>query len=201
MARKTSDGKEAFRVALPRGNFSTYPLAEVAGLFVAQGTTWPDTPNALLIDRTGKVYHQFDSIVLGVTAVGEDRLVLTGREVARLGDGGEVRWTAPSFGADGSCEGGLITLADGSLVGYRYREITDSGVKLIRIDSDSGQKRWEAYCDPVGVSHSKYRHQAMVVADGGRLKVTSRGSYGSFVEVLDAPTGRSLGRKQDKGGD
>jgi len=38
-------------------------------------------------------------------------------------------------------------------------------------------------------------HLAVVEVRGGRLKVTSRGSDGTFVEALDAQTGRSVARR------
>lgn len=174
---------------------------EAAGLSIVQETTWREPATALLVDRAGQVRHRFNRHVMAVTAVGNDLLVLTDRDVMRLGVDGDLQWTAPFKHEEWIAGGGLVTLADGSVVGYLYGEISDSGVQLIRIDQDSGRKRWEADCPALGVWHSKYWHQAVAVTDDGRLKVTSRGAYGSFVEVLDARTGRSLGRKQDKGGE
>jgi outer membrane protein assembly factor BamB len=90
-------------------------------------------------------------------------------------------------------QGGLIRLKGSGVVAFTYCPISDSGVRIIRLDADRGEKIWEAYCNPLGVTHSAYRHAADVVLRDNRIVVTSRGQD-TFVEVLDANTGRQMSR-------
>jgi hypothetical protein len=48
------------------------------------------------------------------------------------------------------------------------------------------------------VGHSQYLHDATVAVAGERLRVSSQGSYGTFVEVLDLRTGKQLRRTAKK---
>jgi len=90
---------------------------------------------------------------------------------------------------------GELKLVEGGEVEYRYNETQDSGVHLVRRDSD-GKELWRALCDPLGVIHSLYLHQVEVRREGGRLVVTSRGSYGSFIELLELASGKRIERSE-----
>ena len=57
---------------------------------------------------------------------------------------------------------------------------------------------WEQHCAPLGVDHSKYKHEVVVHIEGRTAKVISRGSYGAFVERLDLDSGRRLARSVRK---
>jgi outer membrane protein assembly factor BamB len=196
IARRVASGQEAFRVALPANDFNALPIEEAAGWFVVTAHDPPGGSGAsLLIDRTGRVRHRLDRQVMAVTARGEDRLVLTSRDVIRLGDDGPPRWTAPFAGREWIAGGGLVPLAGGDVVAYLYGRINDSGVQVLRLDPRTGRKMWEGQCRPLGVTHSEYDHRAVVEVSGGRLLVTSRGSGGTFVEALDAQTGHSVARR------
>jgi hypothetical protein len=196
LARRTATGKEAFRVALPLKDFDAMPILEGAGWFVVQtAENTRGKGDALLFDRAGRVRHRLDRQVLAVCAAGKDRLVLTDQDVTRLGVDGPPLWTAPFAQREWIAGGGLVPLAGGDVVAYLHGAIADTGVQVLRLDPGTGRERWEVMCPRLGVSHSKYRHLAVVEVRGGRLKVTSRGSYGTFVEALDAQTGRSLARR------
>jgi hypothetical protein len=91
-----------------------------------------------------------------------------------------------------------VPLPGGDLVAFVHGRIYDSGVQLVRLDRGDGRRVWEAICSPLGVFHSQYRHTAAVAVAGGRLTVTSKGSYGAFVEVLDARDGKQLSREVKK---
>jgi hypothetical protein len=197
MARRAATGKEVFRVVLPATTgFNILPIEEAAGWFVVQDHDAPDGAGAcLLIDRAGRVRHRLDRQAVAVTAVGNDRLVLTSHDVIRLGADGPSRWAVPFVRYEWIAGGGLIPLAGGDMVAYLYGQTSDSGVHVLRLDPASGRKQWEVWCPSLRVGHSEYSHHAVVEMGAGRLKVTSRGSLGTFVEALDPQTGRSIGRR------
>ncbi len=192
IARRGVSGKEVFRVALPTGQFDA-EIEGAADLFLLHA--WGGRGPSFLIDRTGRVRHRIDREVVAVTATGSDRLVLTSQDVIRLGADGPPRWSVP-FAYDQLAAGGaLVPLAGGDVVAYLYDWIADSGVQILRFDPANGRKKWVTRCPPLGVDHSEYSHRAVVEVDGSRLKVTSVGSQGTFVEILDPQTGRSLARR------
>ena len=196
VARWAATGQEAFRVDLPVKDFDPLPIKEVAGLFLVTDHDLPGgAGEALLIDRAGQVRHRFDRQVVSVTAIGEEQLVLTSRNVVRLGADGRVRWVVPFADREGIPGGGLISLSCGDVAAYLYCRIADSGVRVMRLDPQNGRKKWEAWCGSLGVMHSAYSHDAVVGFDSGKLVVTSRGSSGTFVEALDVDTGQRIGRR------
>jgi hypothetical protein len=196
-ARDTATGKEVFRVGLPVDNFDPLPIADAAGLILVQ--KWDDPGGkglALLIDRAGRVLHRFDrQVVTAHPLAGGDRLILTSRDVVRLSDAGDVKWSAPFQEQEWIAGGGFVPLSDGDIVAFLYGRINDSGVQLVRLDPVTGE-RWAAYCKQLGTMHSEYSHTAVVKPVGDYLRVTSRGSHGTFVEVIDSRDGRSVGRDQ-----
>jgi outer membrane protein assembly factor BamB len=125
--------------------------------------------------------------------LGSDRVFLRDREILRVSPKGTARWKVSLGGPDWDRDGGFVTIGD-DLVAFRYGRIWDSGVWLTRLDPGTGKVVWHARCAPLGVGHSKYRHDVTVALDGDSLRVTSRGSYGTFVEDLDPGTGKQLKR-------
>jgi outer membrane protein assembly factor BamB len=125
---------------------------------------------------------------------GEDHVFLKEREVVRLSPGGKPRWTT-ALECHPAAEGGVVEVG-GDLVAFLYCGIADSGVQVVRLNAATGKVAWRAQCDHLGVEHSKYRHEAAVVVEGDRLRVTSVGSSGTFVEVLDLRSGKQLQRKR-----
>jgi outer membrane protein assembly factor BamB len=195
VARATASGKEVFQVRLPAKHFDSLPVEEVAGLFLVQA--WDDPlgrGNALLIDRKGEVRYRLDRQVVGGVRRGKDTVLLTSRDVVRLAPGSKTRWAIP-LERQWMAGGGLVELPGGDVVAFLYGGICDSGVELVRLDPASGKLRWRASCQSLGVDHSKYRHRAEAAVEGSRLRVTSRGSYGTFVEVRDLRSGKQLERK------
>ena len=59
-----------------------------------------------------------------------------------------------------------------SLGGPVVEPAADSGVQVMRVDSQTGKVSWAQQCAPLNVNHSKYFHQASVRVDGSRLRVT-----------------------------
>jgi len=96
-------------------------------------------------------------------------------------------------------EGGLLKLPGGDGLAYGYCGIADSGVDLLRFDPRGGQERWRTSCAELGVSHSKYRHEARARVSGHRLLVVSVGSSGKFAELIDPETGGKIHRREDGG--
>jgi outer membrane protein assembly factor BamB len=200
LARDTTTGAEVFRVAIPVKDFDAEPIVEVTGLVLVQKVASPTRSGlALFIDREGKVRHRFDRrVVTAQVSTGGDRLVLTGRDVVRVSAADEVRWVAPIKNPEWLAGGGLVPLPGGDLVAFVYGRIADSGVQVMRLDQDTGRRLWEVDCAPLRVAHSGYNHVAVLEPVGDRLRVTSKGSYGTFVEVLDARDGRQLNREVRK---
>lgn len=195
IARATSSGKEAFRVKLPLENFDPLAVRELVGLFLVQDHDRPGGEgNAFLVDRSGRIRHHFDKYVVTAEKQADGCLFLTGHGVIRTAGGDKVLWTLPFKHKEWLAGGGLLPLPGSDVLAFVYCRIADSGVQLHRFNPESGQRVWQANCSPLGVGHSEYSHEAEVVLADGRLRVTSRGSSGTFVEEIDERTGRSLSR-------
>lgn len=200
VARSTADGQVAFRVRLPSKDFDPSRIRRVADLYLVQAVAriseLPDGV-ALLFDQGGKVWHRLDREVLDGRRRGNDVVLLTPGDVVRLGPGGEQRWAARFEECDGLPVGGMVDLEGGGVLAFVYGCINDSGVEVVRLDPATGDVAWRARCAPLGVNHSKYFHEAKLVVEGASVRVTSKGSYGWFVEVLDLKSGVRLDRKSD----
>jgi outer membrane protein assembly factor BamB len=130
--------------------------------------------------------------------LGEDRVLLNSTEVVCLPRAGKARWVAPLPKGYGLGDGGLVEVPGGGVVAFCYGSIFDRGVNVVRLDLATGEVVWRARCAPLGVAHSAYRHQATVAVEGDRLRVTSQGSSGTFVEELELRTGKQLSRTRSK---
>ena len=106
------------------------------------------------------------------------------------------RWAIPFQEAEWLAGGGLLRLPGGDVLAFLYGGISDSGVQVLRLDPVAGKAVWQARCAPLGVFHSKYRHRATATIEGDQVEVTSRGSFGMFVETLDLKTGRQIRRQR-----
>jgi len=201
VGRWAATGAEVFRVSLPTKGFDPWPIREVAGLFLVQASDGIDTKGGVyLIDRGGKVCHRFKHSVLDGKSLGKDRVLLTSHHVLRFTAAREV-WAIRLPDPDRFDNGGLVEVPGGDLLVFRYGPISDGGVRLMRLDPRTGKTVWTAKCAPLGVSHSKYHHRAAVVIAGRQIRVTSRGSSGSFVEMLDLKTGKQLRRARRGSGE
>ena len=89
-----------------------------------------------------------------------------------------------------------IRLTDGDWIVFRYHGMSDSGVQVARMDAKMTNQRWLVECKPLGVDHFKYYHSATVEVTNKNITVTSVGSAGEFVEVLDAETGKLVNREK-----
>jgi hypothetical protein len=195
-ARAAATGATLFDITLPARGLDPLPIEEVAGLFLVQ--RWDDPGgrgDAFLLDRKGKVRHRLDRQVVAGLRRGHDYLLLTSRDVVRLCPDGGTGWAVP-LKPQWIAGGGLVEVPGGDLVAFLYGGISDSGVQLARVRPATGKVVWRAYCKGLGVPHSEYYHRATVAVEGNKLRVTSRGSAGTFVEVLDLRSGRRLQRKR-----
>ena len=199
IARAVADGKAVFQAQLPAKDFDPEPIREVAGLFLVQVCDDPGGDGAaLLFDQKGRLRHRLDHEVVNGRALGEDRLLLTSREVVRLGPDDKPKWTDPFKAREWIAGGGVVDLPGGDVLAFLYGQISDSGVRVMRVRPDDGTVVWEAFCDPLGVSHSKYRHRAKVAVADGRVNVVSHASGGGFVEGLDLESGRQIKRTKQE---
>ena len=196
-SRKVTDGSIEFKIRLPDAWEDPLPIGEVAGLFLIQDYRSRDNGDgALLVDRSGRVRFHLRRLVTDGIRLGDDLVLLLNGEVVRLASSGNVRWSFPShiLGDDERGSGGIVALPGGDLLEYEFEDISDSGVGLKRFEPSGGKMRWDAFCKPLGVSHSIYHHRAHVVIEAGQVKVISRGSYGTFTEWLALSTGQQVRR-------
>jgi outer membrane protein assembly factor BamB len=196
VARAVATGAVVFRTALPVKGFDPESIREVvAGLFLVDGGEHPDGKGqTLLLDRKGKVRFRLDRQVVDGKQRGKDLVLLTSRDVVALGPDGRTRWAVPFEERQWVAGGGLEELPSGDLLAFLFGCISDSGVQVIRLNPTTGKAAWQVRCAPLGVTHSEYEHGAEVKVKGQRVKVTSRGSDGRFVEVLDLKSGQQLKR-------
>ncbi len=170
-------------------------LQQVVGLFLVQIPEIPDSHGcAFLIDRQGAVRHRFDCQVLSAQKYGEDGVFLTRKNVVRVTSEGKVVWTILFDERQWDEEGTMIDLPSGDSVVFHFHRIADSGVNVIRFDPSSGNEKWTTFCAGLGVMHSQYLHSAKITVEDDKIRVTSEGSSGTFVEILDLKTGRQLNR-------
>lgn len=196
VARDVATGREKFRYTPPGEGYSLHDR-ELAGLFLVQRyRSIGVNPHALLIDRNGKVAHDFGFEINDVKHFQNDKIVHTRGNIVRVAAGDKDVWVIPFKHPDGYDCGGLLEVPGGELLCYRYGPINDSGVLVMRFDPHTGKKKWEVECEALGVGHSKYHHQASLALATDRVRITSRASSGSFVEILDLKTGKQVKRKQ-----
>ena len=193
-ARSVQTGEVKFKVALKSDE-----VRLLADLFLVQGgeyyPVWVE--NALLVDRQGHVRHHFNRKVIDGLKLGDDYVFLTGKDVVCRSRTDQERWSVPFDRPTRFWCGGLLLLPDGDLLAFLYCPISDDGVQVMRIHPQAGEQVWRADCDGLGVMHSYYTHRAKVeVSKGKYLKVMSKGSYGSFVELIDLQSGQKLSRKE-----
>jgi hypothetical protein len=191
-------GTIVFKTELAQEMSDPEPVQEVAGLFLVQILERPGGGCALLIDRQGAIRHQFDRQVVCAKPYGGDVVFLTSKNIVRVTPKDKIVWTVPFDQHQWIAGGELIDLPGGDVIASQFGRICDSGVSLIRFDPTSGKAKWKAYCQGLHVGHSAYLHSASVTVKGGKLQVTSKGSYGTFVEMLDLKTGSHLQRTQKK---
>jgi hypothetical protein len=208
VALSARTGAEVFRLSLPVAE-GRPPVAveEVAGLFLVQ-TYDPIVRSgyvAFLIDRAGAVRHRFPMRVLGAVPAGPDRVFLTSGDARRVTADDKTVWIAPfeyavHFAYAVPAPGGaLITAPGGDLLAWLHCHIGDCGVGVMRFDPTSGEVRWQAQCEKLGVwNKGGYEHAATAEWIGGELRVISRGHSGDFVEWLDGGTGERVRRSLRK---
>jgi outer membrane protein assembly factor BamB len=200
VGRGAASGVEVFKVRLAGEPTDSWSVREVAGLFLVQelgSLLFGGEEEALVIDRLGGVRRRFPRGVIGALAHRKTAIFLYCDGVAGFTPDAEARWTTPLAEGDGQLNGGLVE-AGADVVAFRYCPLADSGVQLLRLNVATGEVVWRARCAPLGRKHSKYEHAAKVTVEGERLRVTSRGSYGTFVEGLDVRTGKQLQRTANK---
>jgi outer membrane protein assembly factor BamB len=150
--------------------------------------------DALLVDRAGRVRHRFNGQVVTGIRWNEDRVFLTSSDVTRVSSEDNLHWKIPFDDNEWVAGGGLLELAGGDLLAYLYCGIADSGVQAVRLKASDGKVVWKAACAALGVQHSEYYHRATLAVEGNRVRVTSRGSSGTIVELLDLRSGQQLER-------
>lgn len=94
---------------------------------------------------------------------------------------------------DGSMtKGEFIDLANQERLLFKYCRISDSGVELERT-SKGGELLWRTQVPPLGVEHSRYRHEVNVTVSKGVIQVTSTGAK-IIIAAIDLETGKQLSR-------
>lgn len=104
-------------------------------------------------------------------------------------------WKRPPTFAATDVVGGIVDGPDA--IFYGFDAISDSGATLVRLSKD-GKVVWKVRAEPLGVPHSKYRHEAEATIQDKKLIVASHGLRGDFVELRDLATGALLKRHEFK---
>jgi outer membrane protein assembly factor BamB len=194
VARRGSDGSEAWRLELPL-DCDPDAMSEEGAFARIQATNFTRTFSWVFDPETGAVVHELAEYVIAAAPLDDGAIYITDRRVARLRRGGAVVWERPPFDHTFVAGGGFVaTGREGELVLYAFGIISDSGVQLVRLRTDTGAIAWAAEAKGLGVPHSKYFHQAYVRVIGDNVVVVSQGASGDFIEVLDLGTGDSLRR-------
>ena len=89
-----------------------------------------------------------------------------------------------------------IDLGKSDRLYIRYGPISDSGVELERVID--GNIVWRVHSKPLGVGHSKYRHEVHVRIDGPIIHINSQASGGNFHETRRLKTGELIQRTQEE---
>jgi hypothetical protein len=195
VGRRTTNGTVVFRVGLLLDDLSPRPIREIGGLFLIQTDEAPGgKADAVLVDREGKVRHRFDYQVVDGIRHGDDYIFLTSHSICRHATKDKVVWTIPFPYREWPAGGGLFLVPNGDVIAFLFSKISDSGVQVVRVDPLTGGVIWQARCKELGVLHSEYSHRAQVKVNGDTLRVTSQGSAGTFVEILDLASGEQLER-------
>jgi len=198
-ARSVSTGKEVFKVKLPSDFQDPDPIDERAGFIMVHNQYPALQGKSILIDRLGHIVMRWDHLIVDAVRQGEDLILLSGEQITRITLDKKIQWGVPLTEPPSGSNGAIFRLPDGDILVYQYHGIADSGVELSRLDPDKGKKKWRTFCRELGVSHSAYRHEVNVTLEDRRLKVTSRGSFGDFVELIDPQTGKHIQRKEYRG--
>lgn len=203
IARDVRTGTPSFRIAI-EDDFDFSPIQELTGLFLVQVPHWrfPSCGPwvAFLIDHTGKILYRCPAQIYDGRRYGEERVFLTQKGLVRVSADGRELWETSfkRFDIGGfALRTTLIDVPGGDLLAYRYRCNLDSDVEITRFDPKTGTTRWAGKC--VGfhkVNRDKYFQVVTVAVEGERLRVTSQGYDGSFVEFIDLKTGESLQRAE-----
>ena len=186
VAHDANAGNELYRIELPRKSDPESPIELGALLLVRnEHPQW-----TIAVRASGDVAYKVDERVNKGLPFGADVIVATEKRIARLDPKGTAIWEAGKFEDSFHTGAGFVVLDNADVLIFNYGAISDSGVELVRLSMGDGTVRWRRRAAPVGVSHSKYRHEAYVVRlPGDRLAVVSQGSYGSFLETIDDRTG------------
>jgi outer membrane protein assembly factor BamB len=194
-AYDTTKGIVTFKTSLAKDMSDPQSVQEIASLFLIQNREAPGGEgNGMLVDRQGKIRHRFDRQVVDGKKYGEDLVVVTSKNIVRVNAKDKVAWTVLFEYHQWIAGGGLADVPGGDVIAYRFGYIRDSGVDLIRFDPSTGKEKWKIHCQGLRVRHSEYYHTADVAIEGQKVRVTSNGSYGTFIEILELKTGRQLER-------
>ncbi|MGE0431991.1 MAG: hypothetical protein AB7S36_07015 [Planctomycetota bacterium] len=193
------DGKPVWRIVT---NPSTsYLQVSRVGEWLA---VWDGAESRLVEPHTGGVVQRLEkaTFVDAVRVPDSDHLLvalMTDRtlHVERRAADGRAEWKAAVPDASGSMSGARLLCLDGGTRGVvaGWHQMAVSGVTLQCLALTTGESVWAKRSMSLGVSHSKYRHDAYVLQTAAdQLCVVSQASSGSFVELHRTSTGECLTR-------
>ncbi len=150
------------------------------------------------VDLRGNVRFHLKEYVFSARETDSDFLVVTSHRVARLTKAGAVVWEVLQSDWNSNWPfdwGETVPIAGTDALVCFHGPISNSGAEVWRLDAATGRVRWKALCDPLpNVMHSEYQHSVRLVPLTEEVVVVSRGSSGSFVEVLALSDGKRLNR-------
>jgi outer membrane protein assembly factor BamB len=193
VARKLSDGSEAWHIKLPpeREPADVTPAGECVLVRMDDSKV----KYGKLVSREGKIVLDLPEFVYRAAPREGGWLVATSSRLAQIDAQGKAAWEVSNEHADWSpFDRREFMFAGDDIYAWYWGPISDSGVEVRRISAKTGKEAWKARCKSLGVPHSKYRHLAYLELRGEELIVVSQGSGGWFIEVLDTEDGKQVCR-------
>lgn len=120
----------------------------------------------------------------------DHELKLEGTRLTVRADGG-ARWTLDLEHA--ACD---FRVVGGLLIVARYHRMS-TGCSLEAYALAGGAKRWTSHLRGLGpIDHSKYWNRTAVMLQGGLLIVRGEESMGTYTEVVEPATGKTIAHKR-----
>ena len=207
IARRLTDGSEAWRAVMPEGS-DPEPTLVAGDLFLVREHanklrgSWT---RAFLVDGSPRFVLDSEAVE-AAQQVGVDGeiVVVSETRTARISRDGRELWRVdPPFLASmsGNIRGegyvsgaGIYPLSDGSLLVEAHNVTGDTGVNLARIDSSSGATVWRVHAEGIGGGHSAYWQRVYVEIRGTDLVLVSQAIGGHFVERRSIADGALIQR-------
>lgn len=95
---------------------------------------------------------------------------------------------------------GSVFAVDGDRLYLALLSPACSGCRVMAVDLRTGKELWNVPLKAIGlVAHSAYHNAANIETDGKTITIWGKESFGRYVEIRDAKTGKMVGHKMYRG--